>query len=217
MITQKEYLQHLKSWKGTIHKTMHKLSQIKKLDYSYQQDLLQVGKIAVYEALIASETNGKSGNDKNGIIAAYIDGKMKTFANRQTDVIRVPNVLIYDQDKREENEHLLPSYQPAEWYQDTTENLIDEEEDDDFDWIDKEAIKIALSKLTKKQQIIIKHKYAIDGYELLTQPQLSEKYNVNISNINNIYRLFKTTALDIQVRLQAKQRKKYGKTIQSTS
>lgn len=217
MITEKEYLQHLKNWKGTIYKTMFKLSQIKKLDYSYQQDLLQVGRIAVYEALIASETNGKSGNDKNGMIAAYVDGKMKTFANRSVDVIRLPNTLIYDKDKREENEHFLPSYTQAEWYQDTTEDLIDEEEYDDSDWINDEAIKIALTKLNKKEQTIIKHKYGVNGLEYLTQQQISEKYNVTISNINNIYQKFKSIALDTQVRLQGKKRKKYGKTIQSTS
>lgn len=217
MITTEQYNQHLKSWKGTIYKTMFKLSQINQLDYSYQQDLLQVGKIAIYEALIASETNGKTGNDKNGIIAAYIDGKMKTFAVRHTNLIRIPTRMAYNQEYREKNEHFIPLIEPAEWHQDETEDFNDDNSIDDMNWIDNQAIKYMMNKLSEIQQKIIKHKYNLDGYEQLTQQQIADKYNITVSMINNTMAYAISIAQDRQVRLQAKQRKKYGKTIQSTS
>lgn len=216
MITEKEYKQQYLNWKGTIFKTMFKLSQINKLDYSYQQDLLQVGKIAVYEALIASQTNGKTGNDKNGLIAAYIDGKMKTFANRTTDVIRVPNALVYDQEKREENAHWLPVYQPAEWHNDTTEDFIEEEQYDDMDWIDKEAIKYALAQLTPLQYSIVELKFGLNGKEPMMEKDIAKQLNIRKTYINSfIHKVLPALAQDRQIRLQVNQRKKYGSAIQS--
>lgn len=68
-------------------------------------------------------------------------------------------------------------------YQSDSIELVDEFEEEDES---VERLKKAIDKLKPKHQMIIKHYYGIDGYELLTSLELGTKLNLSRQRINQI-------------------------------
>ena len=216
MITTEQYNQHLNNWKGTIHKTMFKLSQINNLNYAYQQDLLQVGRIAVYEALIASQTNGKTGNDANGLIASYVDNRMKDFCTQLSQIVRKPKRHYYDKEFGEKMGSDKINYIPSAWIEDEVEYDPDNDDNktlDDEEYYQRKAIKLAMNDLNEKEKEIIKNNYS---HKPIIQPKIAENFGLTIGQLQSlISKKFPAIVNDYYIRLKTKQRK-YNE-LQSTS
>lgn len=156
-MTNTEYNKIVKNWENYIYTQAFKYTKRYNLDPMQQEDLIQEGYIAVYDAYQSYLTNGKTGNDANGLIKAYITGRIQTFCNRQVNVVRNANNYV-----DEEYTHYIP--------QDDNK-----EEWDDNDWIANEiATKILNSSEYSTHYIIIKKYFGLDDEEKMTYEELAE-------------------------------------------
>jgi hypothetical protein len=200
IVTTEEYNAAVKSWIGFIFKNMYRISQINNLDYSSQQELIHIGKIAVYEALLSSKTNGKTGNDANGLIKTYITGRMQRHVDETMKLVKIPIRWIYNDEHRELNCGYIPHhYQEEKGYE-----IADENSYEDENVIKKKLILQVLSKQTNQEKEIYLHKFGLFGRKPMTYKELRDEYNMPIHHLEKIIRPLTQTI-----------KEKYAKHIQS--
>jgi DNA-directed RNA polymerase specialized sigma subunit len=156
-MTNTEYNKIVKNWENYIYTQAFNYTKRYNLDQMQQDDLIQEGYIAVYDAYQSYLTNGKTGNDANGLIKAYITGRIQTFCRRQVNVVRNANNYV-----DEDYTHYIPQ----------DEN---QEEWGDDDWI---AYQITNEILTSSEYsthyTILKKYFGLDDEEKMTAKQIAE-------------------------------------------
>jgi hypothetical protein len=177
VVTTEEYNNTLTKWNGFIHKTMFKMSQINNFDYATQKELVHIGQIAIWEALIAFKTNGKTGNDANGLIKMYIDGRMKNFAMVQLNTVK---------------QKAVKTAKEIEYHTYYTEDYALEIAEDD-QYVDEvkekhKTILDVLNKLPNQHKEMYLHKYGLFGRKLMTYKELSKEYEMTIRQLEWIIR-----------------------------
>jgi RNA polymerase sigma factor (sigma-70 family) len=193
LVTTEEYNKALEKWNNFIYKNMWKITQINNLDYATQKELVHIGQIAIWEALISSKTNGKTGNDANGLIKMYIDGRMKNFV--MVDLNTVKQKAFKTGKEIEYHTYYTEDY--------ALEIAEDENEIDEVKEKNKVILQV-LNKIPNKHKEFFLHKFGLFGRKQMTYKELSKEYEITISQLEWIIRP-----------LQQKIRKKYAKHIQS--
>ena len=199
-VTTEEYNAALTKWIGFIHKNMYRISLINNLDYQWQKDLIQMGQIAVYEALISSKTNGKTGNDANGLIKTYIQGRMQRHVDETMRVVRVPIRWRYNGDQylQEQNGYIPHIYEEEYAHEQAEEQYIDEVKEKN------KVILEVLNKQSSRDKEIYLRKYGLYGRKPMTYKELRDEYNMPIHHLEQIIRPLTQTI-----------KEKYAKHIQS--
>jgi hypothetical protein len=192
-VTTEEYNKALEKWNNFIYKTMFKMSKINNLDYATQKELVHIGQIAIWEALISSKTNGKTGNDANGLIKTYIDGRMKNFVMVQLNTVK---------------QKAARTAKEIEYHTYYTEDYALEiaEDDEEIDEV-KEKNKVILQVLNKQpnqHKEFFLHKFGLFGRKQMTYKELVKHYEMPIHQIEQIIKPLTQTI-----------KEKYAKHIQS--
>jgi DNA-directed RNA polymerase specialized sigma subunit len=152
-MTNTEYNNIVKNWENFIYTQAFKYAYINNLDQMTIQDLIQEGYIAVFDAYQSYLTNGKEGNDANGLIKAYINGRIQTYCNR-----------------------VAPTVKNQKYYLDEEicyEIEIDDDNNDfdDNDWL---AYQLINKEKDTTHYELIKRYYGLDGEQKMTYEELAE-------------------------------------------
>lgn len=213
IITEQEFNTHWENWKNYIYKNMYRLAQINRLDYFSQKELVQIGRIAIVDALISYHTNGKVGNDANGLIKIYISGRQQSFCDDKIATVATPRRWKYDEDYK----NIMNGY-TAHFQEINEEDQIDwleDNEDDDQQWIEKQALRLAMKTLSQKERDIM-NEYIKDEYQ--TEQQIADKYGVNVGKVQTIkQKKMRNLIAEFRARLKKKYNEQQYRDIQSTS
>lgn len=172
-MTNLEYQQIVKNWENFIYKKAYYYANINKFDQMQKDDLIQIGYIAVFEGYKSYLTNGKTGNDANGLIKLYVEGRMKNYCKNIAPTIK--NNYVVDEEY---------SYNIED---DNKEDNYDDYDDDDY-WKIYYAKQFIQNNLENNLNVQLFVRYVgWDGTEKFNVKQLIEWVNTNYQKNYNSF------------------------------